>query len=198
MPRKKLLLEYIEALVVAFLLAMVIRTFVVQAYKIPSGSMLETLQIGDHLLVNKFVYGVKIPFTNHYIFEGSDPERGDIIVFEYPKNPSVDYIKRVIGVPGDVIEMRDKQLYRNGERVVEDYIQHSQPHVVAPVRDSFAPITVPEGKYFVLGDNRDDSQDSRFWGFVDKHAIHGKAWILYWSWGGPNNVRWERIGNIIR
>lgn len=198
MPRKKLLLEYIEALVVAFLLAMVIRTFVVQAYKIPSGSMLETLQIGDHLLVNKFVYGVKIPFTNHYIFEGSDPERGDIIVFEYPKNPSVDYIKRVIGVPGDVIEMRDKQLYRNGERVVEDYIQHSQPHVVAPVRDFFAPITVPEGKYFVLGDNRDDSQDSRFWGFVDKHAIHGKAWILYWSWGGPNNVRWERIGNIIR
>ncbi|MFI3271064.1 MAG: signal peptidase I [Pseudomonadota bacterium] len=201
MARKNVFLEYFEALIIAFLLAMFIRTFIVQAYKIPSGSMLETMQIGDHLLVNKFAYGVKIPFTNTYMWEGSDPEVGDVIVFEYPKNPSIDYIKRVVGVPGDVIEVHNKQLYRNGQKVTEDYIQHSQPDVVALVRDEFGPVTVPEGKYFAMGDNRDDSQDSRFWGFVDKSAIHGKAWIIYWSWNDgvkgagddSGSVRWDRI-----
>lgn len=198
MAQKNLLLEYVEALLVAFVLAMFIRTFVVQAYKIPSGSMLETLQIGDHLLVNKFAYGVKVPFTHSYMFKGADPKRGDIIVFEYPNNPSIDYIKRIVGVPGDVIEVRDKQLYRNGEKVEEGYIRHSEPDHVVPVRDNYGPVTVPEGKYFVMGDNRDDSQDSRFWGFVERAAIHGKAWLLYWSWEGLGNVRWDRIGNLIK
>lgn len=199
MAQKNLLLEYIEALLVAFVLAMFIRTFVVQAYKIPSGSMLETLQIGDHLLVNKFLYGVKLPFTHKYIIDGSSPKRGDIIVFEYPNNPSIDYIKRIVGVPGDVIEVRDKQLYRNGEKVEELYIRHSEGTTVQPgVRDNFGPVTVPEGKYFAMGDNRDDSQDSRFWGFVDRTAIHGKAWIIYWSWEGLGNMRWDRVGTVLR
>lgn len=199
MAQKNLLLEYIEALLVAFVLAMFIRTFVVQAYKIPSGSMLETLQIGDHLLVNKFLYGVKLPFTHKYIIDGSSPKRGDIIVFEYPNNPSIDYIKRIVGVPGDVIEVRDKQLYRNGEKVEESYIRHSEGTTVQPgVRDNFGPVTVPEGKYFAMGDNRDDSQDSRFWGFVDRTAIHGKAWIIYWSWEGLGNMRWDRVGTVLR
>lgn len=197
MAQKNVIVEYIEALAVAFILAMVIRTFFVQAFKIPSGSMLETLQIGDHLLVNKFSYGVKVPFTNTYMWDGSDPERGDIIVFEYPNNPSIDYIKRVVGVPGDVIEVHNKQLYRNGEKVTEDYIRHSQPDVVALVRDEFGPVTVPEGKYFTMGDNRDDSQDSRFWGFVDKSAIHGKAFIIYWSSDGLDNIRWSRIASFL-
>ena len=195
---KNLLLEYVEALLVAFVLAMFIRTFVVQAYKIPSGSMLETLLIGDHLLVNKFEYGVKVPFTHNYMIEGKDPQRGDIIVFEYPRDTSIDYIKRIVGVGGDVIEVRDKQLYRNGEKVEESYIRHSQPGLVLPTRDSFGPVTVPEGQYFVMGDNRDDSQDSRYWGFVTKPAIRGKAWVLYWSWETLGKVRWNRIGNLIK
>ena len=118
--------EYAEALVWALALALVIRTFVVQSFTIPSGSMLQTIQIGDYLLVNKFVYGVKIPFTNKYLFRGEDPKVGDIIVFEYPRDPDTDYIKRVVGVPGDVLEMKDKKLYRNGQPVQEDYVQHTR------------------------------------------------------------------------
>lgn len=197
MKQKSLLLEYVEALVVAFALAMFIRTFVVQAYKIPSGSMLETLQVGDHLLVAKFSYGVKLPFTRTVVLPVDDPQHGDIIVFEYPRDPSVDYIKRIVGVPGDVIEVRNKQLYRNGEAVRESYIRHSQPGIAMPVRDNFGPVTVPDGHYFAMGDNRDDSQDSRFWGFVPREAIRGKAWVIYWSWEGLGSVRWGRIGTMI-
>lgn len=191
--------EFIEAMVLAFFLAMFIRTFIVQAYTIPSGSMLETLQIGDYLLVNKFHYGVKVPFTNNYLWERGNPEHGDIIVFEFPDDPSVDYIKRVIGVPGDTLEMRDKVLYRNGERLDEPYVEHKDTHII-PSRDSFAPITVPEDHFFCLGDNRDYSRDSRFWRntFVEKSAIHGNAVILYWSMEGFGNVRWSRIGNLVK
>lgn len=194
--RKSLWREYAEALIVALALALVIRTFIVQAFKIPSESMLETLQVGDHLLVNKFLYGVKWPFTNSYIVLGADPQRGDIIVFEYPGNPALDYIKRIIGVPGDVIEVRDKQLYRNGQPIREGYIRHTQPNRVEPVRDNFGPVTVPEGQYFVMGDNRDNSLDSRFWGFVDRSAIRGKAWRIYWS-SQDTNVRWNRFGKLV-
>ena len=141
--KKSLWREYAEALIVALVLAFLIRTFVVQAFKIPSESMLQTLQVGDHLLASKFAYGLKIPFTNHYIYRGDDPERGDIVIFRYPNDPSVDYIKRVIGVPGDVIEIRDKQLYRNGQPVKEAYIRNSDPDGIEPVRDNFAPVTVP-------------------------------------------------------
>lgn len=190
--------EYAEALAVALVLALFIRTFLVQAYKIPSGSMLETLQIGDHLLVNKFLYGVKNPFTDEYLISGRDPEHGDIIVFPYPQDPNVDYIKRIVGVPGDTIEVRDKQLYRNGEPVKESYIQHTQPNTIMPQRDIFGPVVVPDGEYFVMGDNRDNSQDSRFWGFVKRNTIHGKAWRMYWSWDGVNSsVRWSRIGDVV-
>lgn len=195
--KKSIWREYAEALIVALVLALIIRTFVVQAFKIPSESMLQTLRVGDHLLASKFAYGVKIPFTDKYIFEGTDPQRGDIIIFQYPNDPSVDYIKRVIGVPGDVIEMRDKQLYRNGQPVKEDYIRNTDPDGVEPLRDNYAPVTVPPGKYFVMGDNRDNSLDSRFWGFVDRKAIRAKAWRIYWSWGGLDDIRWGRIGRKI-
>lgn len=195
--KKTLWREYLEALIIALALAFVIRTFVVQAFKIPSESMLETLQVGDHLLASKFAYGVKLPFTNKYIYEGKDPERGDIIIFQYPNNPSIDYIKRVIGVPGDTIEVRQKQLYRNGQPVKEAYIRHTDPDGIEKIRDDYGPVTVPEGKYFVMGDNRDNSLDSRFWGFVDKSAIRAKAWRIYWSWGGLDNIRWDRIGKKI-
>lgn len=195
--KKSVWREYTEALLVALALALVIRTFIVQAFKIPSESMLNTLLVGDHLLASKFAYGVKIPFTDKYIYEGAAPERGDIIIFQYPNDPSVDYIKRVVGVPGDVIEVRDKQLYRNGLPVKEEYIRHTDPHGMESLRDNYAPVTVPEGKYFVMGDNRDNSLDSRFWGYVDRSAIRAKAWRIYWSWGGLDDIRWDRIGQKI-
>jgi signal peptidase I len=197
-PRwQKLLLEYLEALAVALVLAFVIRTFVVQAFKIPSGSMLDTLLIGDHLLVNKFLYGTRIPFTDKTILPVEEPGRGDVIVFEFPEDTSKDFIKRIIGVPGDVIEMKDKAVLRNGEKLVEPYIKHTDPGIQQR-RDNFGPITVPAGRYFVMGDNRDESYDSRFWGFVDKEKIRGKAWVIYWSWDGPAEIRWSRIGQIVR
>lgn len=195
--KKSVWREYAEALVVALALAFIIRAFVVQAFKIPSESMLGTLLVGDHLLASKFAYGIKIPFTDKYIYEGEEPRRGDVIIFEYPNDPSVDYIKRVIGVPGDVIEVRDKQLYRNGQPVKEAYARHSDPDGIEPLRDNYAPVTVPPDKYFVMGDNRDNSLDSRFWGFVDRKAIKAKAWRIYWSWNGPGDIRWNRIGQKI-
>jgi len=197
-PRwQKLLLEYLEALAVALVLAFVIRTFVVQAFKIPSGSMLDTLLIGDHLLVNKFYYGTHIPFTDKIIFPLENPQHGDVIVFEFPEDTTKDFIKRIIGVPGDVIEMKEKVVYRNGEKLDEPYIKHTDPNLQQR-RDNFGPITVPEGKYFAMGDNRDESYDSRFWGFVDKEKIRGKAWVIYWSWDGPADIRWGRIGQLVR
>ena len=196
-PKKPLWREYGEALLVALLLALVIRTFVVQAFKIPSESMLQTLLVGDHLLASKFSYGVKVPFTNYYVYKGSDPQRGEIIIFEYPNDPSVDYIKRIVGVPGDIIEVRNKQLFRNGEPVKESFVRFTEPDRIQPVRDNFGPVTVPADKYFVMGDNRDNSMDSRFWGFVDRSAIRAKAWRIYWSWGGLGDIRWDRIGKAV-
>lgn len=197
-PRwQTMLKEYAEALIVALILAFIIRSFVVQAFKIPSGSMLQTLQIGDHLLVTKFAYGVKIPFTNSMIIEREGPERSDIIVFEFPEDPSKDFIKRVVAVPGDVVEIREKKLFLNGEEQHESYIQHVDTSTTVPRRDNFGPVMVPENKYFVLGDNRDESYDSRFWGFVERDTIAGKALILYWSWESLTNIRWERIGQMV-
>ena len=196
-PVKPLWREYGEALFVALILALVIRTFVVQAFKIPSESMVKTLLVGDHLLASKFSYGIKIPFTHTYIYKGEDPVKGDIIIFEYPNDPSVDYIKRIIGTPGDTIEVRNKQLFRNGEPVKESFIRFTEPDRIQPVRDNFGPVTVPADKYFVMGDNRDNSMDSRFWGFVDRSAIRAKAWRIYWSWGGLGDIRWDRIGKAV-
>ena len=189
--------EYIEAIAIAILLALFIRSFVVQAFKIPSGSMLQTLQIGDQLLVTRFSYDIKVPFTDISIVRTGEPESGDIVVFRYPEDPSLDFIKRVAGVPGDVLEMRNKVLYRNGEAVEEPYVQHVDP-VNIPVRDNWGPITVPEDKYFALGDNRENSRDSRYWGFVDRDALVGEALVIYWSWDKDFKPRWGRIGTILR
>ena len=197
-PVKPLWREYGEALFVALILALVIRTFVVQAFKIPSESMVKTLLVGDHLLASKFSYGIKIPFTHSYIYKGEDPVKGDIIIFEYPNDPSVDYIKRIVGTPGDTIEVRNKQLFRNGEPVKESFVRFTEPDRIQPVRDNFGPVTVPADKYFVMGDNRDNSMDSRFWGFVDRSAIRAKAWRIYWSWGGLGDIRWDRIGKAVQ
>ncbi len=189
--------EFFEAILIAFVIAIVIRSFIIQAYTIPSGSMLETLQIGDYLLVNKFLYGVKNPFTDEYIIEGADPEIGDIIVFPFPNDPSVDYIKRIVGTPGDTLEIKNKQLYRNGELVNEAYVEHYH-NMIIDERDNMPLITVPEGKYFVMGDNRDHSLDSRYWGFVDRNSIHGKAWRFYWSWNSEaGRPRLNRIGKLV-
>jgi signal peptidase I len=200
--KKGALRENIEAILVAIVIALFIRTFVVQAFKIPSGSMKQTLQIGDHILVNKFEYGVKIPYFNKTLIPFKSPQRADIVVFKYPLDPDKDFIKRVIGIPGDVIEIRNKKLYLNGKSVNHDYGVYTDPRIlednVRP-RDNFGPITVPPHSLFVMGDNRDESFDSRFWGFVDYKALQGKAFIIYWSWDSENfGVRWSRIGRILR
>lgn len=201
-PKKKgALRENIEAIIVAVILALFIRTFVVQAFKIPSGSMKDTLLIGDHILVNKFIYGVKAPFLHKTIIPIKDPQRGDIIVFEFPEDPSKDFIKRVIGLPGDVVEIRNKKLVVNGKPIKDGHSIHKDPKIFPArmqPRDNLGPITVPEGKLFVMGDNRDFSYDSRFWGFVDLLAVKGKAFIIYWSWDKENfGVRWNRLGHLL-
>lgn len=164
--------------------------------------MKQTLQIGDHILVNKFVFGVKIPYWQKTIIPIKSPQRGDIIVFKYPVDPKKDFIKRVIGIAGDVIESKDKQLYVNHKRVNHDYGVYTDPHIISGKirpRDNFGPIRVPENSLFVMGDNRDESFDSRFWGFVDLKAVNGKAFIIYWSWDKENfGVRWKRLGQILK
>lgn len=195
---------------VAILLALCIRTFVVQAFKIPSGSMLPTLQIGDHLLVNKFIYGFKNPVSGKVLVPWKTPVRGDVVVFRFPKDRDVDYIKRVIGVAGDKVEIVQKKLIINDAEVVDLHAHFSSSAelgAVASPRDNFGPVTVPPGKIFVMGDNRDNSYDSRFWGFVDQSDILGKAFILYWSWDIDTplfsftrlmSIRWSRIGDVIQ
>ncbi|MCF8068388.1 MAG: signal peptidase I [Desulfobacterales bacterium] len=185
-------------IIIAVLLALFIRTFIVQAFKIPSGSMLETLQIGDHILVNKFIYGVKLPFIQKTIIPITNPKRGDIVVFRFPKDHSIDYIKRVVGVAGDTIEIINKKVYVNKKLAEPDYAIHLDYHMM-PGRDNFGPIVVPKKSLFVMGDNRDRSNDSRFWGFVELEAVKGKAFIIYWSWNRDKfNVRWNRLGNLLK
>ncbi|MDM8550516.1 signal peptidase I [Desulfobacterales bacterium HSG2] len=206
-PKKSNLRENIEAIIVAIVLALFIRTFIVQAFKIPSGSMKETLQIGDHILVNKFIYGIRVPFTNKTIVSIKDPEREDIIVFKFPEDPDKDFIKRVVGLPGDVIEIRNKQLYINKKPFNGDYAVYKDSHVIPPgmqPRDNLEPKTVPPNSLFVMGDNRDQSYDSRFWGFVGLEAVRGKAFMIYWSWNKENSdsplnyVRWGRLGQFLK
>jgi len=201
-PAKGPLRENIEAIVIALILALFIRTFVVQAFKIPSGSMLNTLQIGDHILVNKFIYGVKLPFIQKTVIPVKDPKRDDIVVFIYPEDPKKDFIKRVVGVEGDEVEMRAKKLYVNGKPVERDYTIHTDRRVLPgqlTTRDNFGPVTVPKDSLFVMGDNRDNSHDSRFWGFVPLKAVKGKAFMIYFSWNGrDHSVRWGRMGDILR
>jgi len=247
---KSTLREYVEAIAVAVLLALLIRTFVVQAFKIPSGSMLPTLQIGDHILVNKFEFGprLEIPLTNASLGKlpgFSEPRRGDVVVFVYPRDHSKDFIKRIIGRPGDVVEVRNREVIVNGQITSDRHAHFVGPrgrmlrgHVgpiylgragdvmttdgetllvngkpePLPDREVFreqyypllhngnhGPVTIREGRYFMMGDNRDNSQDSRVWGTVKASAIKGRAFMIYWSWDGQDRwVRWERIGSWIR
>ncbi len=201
-PKKSRLRENIEAILFAIVLALFIRTFIIQAFKIPSGSMKETLLIGDHILVNKFIYGVKLPFLQKTIIPVKEPDRGDIVVFKFPKDPEKDFIKRVVGISGDHIVIRDKKVYVNGELEDEKHIIHMDPGILPAQysrRDNLESLTVPPDSIFVMGDNRDNSHDGRFWGFVNLKAVKGQAFIIYWSWDKNNyGVRWGRIGDILR
>ena len=226
--RKSAAREWTEAILVAVVLALVIRTFVVQAFKIPSGSMLETLQIGDHLLVNKMTRGtiVEIPLTRITLFHVPrlrEPQRGEILVFQFPRDLSRDFIKRVIGLPGEVLAIRDKRVYINGALIEEPYAIYrgGAPAQAAaatlriaanPVpacsgregrytqeRDDYGPCRVPEGDLFMMGDNRDQSEDSRTWGPLPTELIRGKAFLIYWSWDRERFLpRWSRIGTLVR
>ncbi len=195
--KKSTLREYAEAAAIAVLLALFIRTFVVQAFKIPSGSMRPTLIEGDHILVNKFIYGVKIPFLRKTIIPIKEPKRGDIIVFIYPKDKSKDFIKRVMGLPGEKIEVIGRTVYINGKVLNDKYGHYENPGESRgrnPAgKCAFCSVTVPDDHYFVMGDNRENSQDSRYWGFVPFEAIKGKAFIIYWS-----GRHWERLLDTVK
>lgn len=191
--------EYVEAIGMALFLALFIRTFIVQAFKIPSGSMIPTLQVGDHILVNKLSYGTRLPFWEKYLLEFKKPQRGDVVVFVFPEDPTKDFIKRVIGVAGDVVEIRGKSIYINDQRLEDPHAYfEGDLEKKLQARGNFGPIVVPEEHLFVMGDNRDRSYDSRFWGFVNLQAVKGKAMLIYWSWDGTDRwVRWERLANLI-
>lgn len=220
--------EWVKSISVAILLFLVIRTFAVEAFKIPTGSMEKTLLVGDFLLVNKAVYGAQVPFTGLRLPAFDRPERGDVVVFEYPRDRTKNYVKRVVGLPGDILTMRNGELYVSGEKQTEEYVQHIQPGgdyydpqfewqhdylakganpaTYRPTRDDWGPIAVPSGKYFVMGDNRDNSQDSRYWGFVDRSLIKGSPLFIYYSFDRSKlrplpwltEVRWDRVGNMVR
>jgi signal peptidase I len=189
--RKSTLREYFESIVIAVILALFIRTFVVQAFKIPTGSMENNLLIGDHLLVNKFVFGPAETALERALLPVRPIKRLEIIVFKYPEEPDRDYIKRVIGLPGETVEVREKKVYINGTALDEPYVHFLQPpaatsefHEVTSfdVRERYGPVTVPANHYFMMGDNRDNSQDSRYWGFLPRENIKGKSLVIYWSY----------------
>jgi signal peptidase I len=204
--RKSTAREYFESICVAVILALFVRTFIVQAFKIPTGSMENNLLIGDHLLVNKFVFAPTLTGLERTLLPIDPIRRGDIIVFKYPEEPERDFIKRVIGLPGDTLELRSKRVYINGAMLDEPYVHY----LVQPdeenggndfdVRVKYGPVTVPAGHYFMMGDNRDNSQDSRYWGFMPQEYIKGKALFVYFSFGEEtglsglvSGIRWDRI-----
>ena len=219
LSKKSIWREYAEAIIIAMILAFTIRVFVVQAFKIPSGSMIPSLLIGDHILVNKMAYGIQLPqdctfdisfppmtcYSSELLLEFDKPERGDVIVFRYPEDEEKDFIKRIVGLPGDHIQIRNKIIYVNGNPLDDKaWTQRIDPGVIdgrITPRDNLDPLTVPPESYFVMGDNRDQSLDSRFWGYVKMHKIKGRAFLVYWSWKGQGSisewVRWDRIGKII-
>jgi signal peptidase I len=198
--------EYGESLFIALIIAIIVRSFFLQAFKIPSSSMEPTLLIGDHLLVNRLSYVVKVPFTDIVLFNLGDPARGDVVVFRYPMERDKDFIKRVIAVEGETVEIRDKVVFINEKRIKDSWgfflDTNIIPGYIAP-KDNFGPIKVPKDSIFVMGDNRDRSLDSRFWLFVKKDDLVGKALILYFSWDrnakNPiDYIRWTRFGKLIR
>jgi signal peptidase I len=218
--------EWLKSILVAFALFLVIRTFIVEAFRIPTGSMEDTLLVGDFLLVNKAIFGGHVPFSSMRLPAFGEPRRGDIAVFIPPHEPGKNYVKRLVATAGDTVEMRDKILFLNGRRQDEAYAQYSDPGDVyvpgmfwqcehrpatvngpcRPTRDNWGPIVVPENRYLMLGDNRDDSEDSRYWGFVDRAAIKGKPLFIYYSFDPTGmsplpwltQIRWHRIGDRMR
>jgi signal peptidase I len=217
--QKSTLREYFESIVVAVILALFIRTFVVQAFKIPTSSMEPNLLVGDHLLVNKFVFAPTATPVERGVLPIRDIRRGDVIVFKYPEDPERDFIKRVIGLPGETVELRRQQIFVNGTRIEEPYAHYLLPAEADSegagfdVRERYGPVPVPEGHLFVMGDNRDNSQDSRYWGFLPHHYVKGRALMIYWSFEAPpggegslltmvthffTGTRWGRLLHQIR
>jgi signal peptidase I len=199
--QKSTVREYFESIVIAVILALFVRTWVVQAFKIPTGSMENNLLIGDHLLVNKFVFGPTTGAFERGVLPMREPRRGDVLVFKYPDEPDRDFIKRVIGLPGETLELRAKKIYINGQPLDEPYVHFLEPAHDAQeitsfdVRERYGPVTVPEGQYFVMGDNRDNSQDSRYWGFLPRSYIKGRALMIYWSYeSGREDYLDEGVG----
>jgi signal peptidase I len=204
--RKSTAREYFESICIAVILALFVRTFVVQAFKIPTGSMENNLLIGDHLLVNKFVYAPTTTRLEEMLLPIDPIRRGDIVVFKYPEDPERDFIKRVIGLPGETIEVKNKKVHIDGQALDEPYVQYLIPPdeegaSELDVRVQYGPVDVPEGHYFMMGDNRDNSQDSRYWGFLPRDYVKGKALFVYFSFGEGGGglsgmftgVRWSRL-----
>ena len=205
MQKKRFVKDYLEPILFAVLIALFIRTFVVQAFKIPSSSMEPTLLVGDYILVNKFIYGLRIPFTDTKFFQFKKPQRGEVIVFIFPLDPSKDFIKRVIGTEGEKVEIIHNKIYIN-DKLIDDpwgrFVTNDFPRSFLQRMENFGPVIEPEDSLFVMGDNRDNSEDSRFWGFLRVNAVLGKAFIIYfsWDWNAENlfdKVRWSRIGKMI-
>jgi signal peptidase I len=203
--QKSTVREYFESIVIAVILALFVRTWVVQAFKIPTGSMENNLLIGDHLLVNKFMLGPTATGLERALLPVRAVRRGEIIVFKYPEEPERDFIKRVIGLPGETLELRTKKVYINGKPLDEPYVHFLTAASAfsevtsSDVQVNYGPVTVPPDQYFVMGDNRDNSQDSRYWGFLPRGHVKGKALMIYWSYEGDDmgsiltQVRWERL-----
>jgi len=221
--KEPIIVEYAKSFFPVILVVLILRSFMFEPFRIPSGSMIPTLKVGDFILVNKFNYGIRLPVINTKIFDVGEPERGDVAVFRFPKDPSVDYIKRVIGLPGDRIAYRAKNLYVNGKRVesvltgpytetkdglpiagasvLDEELTDSLTHeiLVDSTRQSFnGEWIVPEGNYFVMGDNRDNSNDSRYWGTVPEENLVGQAFMIWMNWNYEDGgVEWSRIGDNI-
>jgi signal peptidase I len=198
--RKSTFREYFESLVVAVILALFVRTFALQAFNIPTGSMEPNLLVGDHLLVNKFIFAPTVSGVENALLPMREVERGDVLVFKFPEEPDRDFIKRVIGLPGETLELRNQTIYINGAPLMEPYAHYQLPPESpngqgesGDVRRKYGPVTIPAGHFFMMGDNRDDSQDSRYWGFLPASYVKGRALFIYWSFGGPEGTRWSRL-----
>ena len=204
--RKSTAREYFESIVIAVILALFARTWVVQAFKIPTGSMENNLLIGDHLLVNKFVFAPTALGAERLVLPVGEVHRGDVVVFKYPEEPERDFIKRVIGLPGETLELRRKIVYINGQPLTEPYVHFLEPahdgsseFTAFDLRESYGPVVIPAGHFFVMGDNRDNSRDSRYWGFLPERYIIGKALLVYWSYeAGREDYADESLGGSIK
>ncbi len=205
--KKSVAREYFESLVVAVILALFVRTWVFQAFKIPTGSMENNLLVGDHLIVNKMAFAPTLMAAEAAAMPKREIRRGDVVVFKYPKEPDRDFIKRVIGLPGDRIELHRKRVHVNGKPIDEPYVHFMEPPSTSgparidDLREEYGPVTVPEGQYFMMGDNRDNSEDSRYWGFMPATYVKGQALFIYFSIGDGNplsGIRWGRLLNRVR